>query len=328
MQHLWAIDCEMTNPATCSIEPIRDASRRIVRELGFMKESLAGVDLPPSAVHALLEIEATDGITAGALSDLLRLEKSSVSRLLRKLVDAGTVTEAAHGADGRTKPLSLTASGLTTVAAIHDYAHRQVAGALECLDPAQHRTVAEGLRLYADALSSVARDDAAAAAVIIEKGYRTGALARCTEMHARCYGKVAGFGRSFEALIASGVAEFSGRLDRPRNGFWLATRAGQIVGTVAIDGEDLGPRIAHLRWFIVDDDAQGSGTGTRLLEEAIGFCEHREFDAIHLWTFRGLDAARHLYESHGFVLQEERRGQQWGTAVLEQRFVRPLAQPR
>lgn len=35
-----------------------------------------------------------------------------------------------------------------------------------------------------------------------------------------------------------------------------------------------------------------------------------------------VDAARHLYESCGFVLVEERRGTQWGTEVMEQRYIR------
>ena len=38
----------------------------------------------------------------------------------------------------------------------------------------------------------------------------------------------------------------------------------------------------------------------------------------------GLDAARKLYEQHGFVLMEEYPGDQWGKQVLEQKFVRPL----
>ena len=54
--------------ASAQIELIHEASRRLVRELGFMRDSLAGVDLPPSSVHALLEIEACGGITAGALT--------------------------------------------------------------------------------------------------------------------------------------------------------------------------------------------------------------------------------------------------------------------
>jgi hypothetical protein len=41
---------------------------------------------------------------------------------------------------------------------------------------------------------------------------------------------------------------------------------------------------------------------------------------VYLWTFEGLDAARHLYEKSGFRLALQKRGAQWGAEVNEQRF--------
>lgn len=156
----------------------------------------------------------------------------------------------------------------------------------------------------------------------IEQGYWPGAIGRCAEMHAVYYARIAGFGRSFEAQVAAGMAEFTARLEKPRNALWLAVRGERIVGTVAIDGEDLGEGVAHLRWFIVADDQRGQGLGLRLLREALSFCDREDFTETRLWTFRGLDAARRLYEAHDFVLTEERLGRQWGESVQEQRFVR------
>lgn len=75
------------------INDIRSTSRRLVRELGFMGGDFAGTDLPPSAVHALIEIEACPRISARDLGKMLRLEKSSISRMLRKLVLSGDVLE-------------------------------------------------------------------------------------------------------------------------------------------------------------------------------------------------------------------------------------------
>ena len=308
------------------IEPIREASRRLVRKLGFMRDGLAGVSLPASAVHALLEIDAREGITAAELSGLLDLEKSSVSRMLRKLVEAGEIVEGAAGPDGRSKPLSLTTRGHATTAAIHAFARRQVAEALGRLEPDQQETATKGLRLYADALMAQSADREPRG-IVIKEGYRAGALGCCVGMHARYYAREAGFGASFEAIVAAGLAEFSARLDRPGNGLWLAMREHRIVGTVAVDGEDMGPGVAHLRWFIVDDGARGGGAGRKLLSAAVAFCEARGFEAIQLWTFQGLHAARHLYESEGFRLVEERPGRQWGREVLEQRFARRVARP-
>lgn len=299
------------------IDAIRAASRRLVRELGFMGGDFAGTDLPPSAVHALIEIEA-GGVTARDLAARLHLDKSSVSRMLRKLSEAGEITSTAGG-DGRVKLLALTGAGRRRVAAIHGFARAQVAGALGQLDPAQARVVREGLELYAAALAGAAP----APAVEIAQGYRTGLIARITQLHAGYYARAAGFGQAFESVVAGGLAEFCGRLDQPRNAIWAALRGTEIIGSIAIDGEDLGQGRAHLRWFILGEEARGLGTGRRLLSAALGFADAQGFAGTELWTFRGLDAARHLYESHGFVLAEERPGSQWGKQVPEQRFVRP-----
>ena len=157
----------------------------------------------------------------------------------------------------------------------------------------------------------------------ILRGYRPGVIGRCVELHAQTYSRLAGFGRFFEARVAAGLAEFADRLDRPGNGFWAACRGERIVGTIAIDGEDLGAGTAHLRWFIVAEEERGSGLGRRLLDEAIGFSDAQGLAGIRLWTFRGLDAARRLYEAAGFRLEEERPGRQWGEEVVEQCFHRP-----
>ncbi|MGF6875506.1 GNAT superfamily N-acetyltransferase [Paraburkholderia sp. MM5477-R1] len=103
-------------------------------------------------------------------------------------------------------------------------------------------------------------------------------------------------------------------------GLWLYVENGRTLASVVIDGDnDTG--VAHLRWFIVDDSLRGSGIGRQLLSHAMRFVDER-FDETYLWTFKGLDAARHLYESFGFRLSEESEGTQWGTRVVEQRFNR------
>ncbi len=302
------------------IEDIRALSRALVRDWGFMGGAFAGTDLSPSAVHALIEIEK-GGLTARDLGGRLRLEKSSVSRMLRKLVASGDVSEAPDATDGRIKVLSLTAEGRARVAAIHAFARRQVAGALECLGAGEERIVLDGLRLYSKALEGRASGDGVSVIEIVA-GYHPGLVARVTDMHMRYYTREHGLGRRFEALVAGGLADFCLRPDNPRNGIWTARRDGMIVGSVAVDGEDMGEDVAHLRWFIVADGLRGGGAGKRLRDAALAFVDGHGFAETHLATFAGLDAARHLYESRGFVLVEEKVGAQWGRELVEQRFIR------
>ena len=302
------------------IDDIRLQSRKLVRALGFMGGSFAGTDLPPSSVHTLIEVEAQPGLTAAALCDRLSLDKSSVSRLLRKLVLSGDIGEMPDAADARIKRLTLTEKGAHRVRAIHDFARGQVAGALHRLQPQHHRTVLDGLSLYAEALAP--KTGEAAAPVEILSGYRPGLIAGITRMHIDYYSRTSGFGRAFEAVVAGGLGDFCNRLDHPDNAVWTVMRGEQILGSIAIDGQDLGAGIAHLRWFILDDSLRGSGLGRRLMAQALAFVDARPFLRTDLWTFDGLSAARHLYEAHGFVLAEQRPGDQWGREVLEQKFTR------
>jgi GNAT superfamily N-acetyltransferase len=70
----------------------------------------------------------------------------------------------------------------------------------------------------------------------------------------------------------------------------------------------------------VAPESQNQGIGKTLMGEAIEFCRRTKFDRVYLWTFAGLDTARHLYEKFGFKFTEQHEGNQWGKRVTEQMF--------
>ncbi|UGS41064.1 hypothetical protein G163CM_17650 [Pseudocitrobacter corydidari] len=98
----------------------------------------------------------------------------------------------------------------------------------------------------------------------------------------------------------------------------------RIVGSVAIDGEELGNNDAHLRWFILDDGCRSSGLGRTLIAEAMAFCVEQRFSSVQLWIFNKLTGAIRLYESFGFKLSKEWEGDQWGNTITEQQFIRKI----
>ncbi len=155
----------------------------------------------------------------------------------------------------------------------------------------------------------------------IRKGYLPGAIGRIVELHAAYYHREFDFGLAFESRVARELAEFCERYDDARDGLWLAMNGGAIEGSIAIDGRHAAEDGAHLRWFICSDAVRGAGTGSALLSAAVSFCRSRRYERVHLWTFAGLDAARHLYEKCGFRLAHQQRGTQWGVEVDEQRFL-------
>jgi DNA-binding MarR family transcriptional regulator/GNAT superfamily N-acetyltransferase len=307
-----------------TILELREISRKLVRELGFMRSTLADSDLAPSAVHAIIEIGASPGIQARDLADILRLDKSNASRQIAKLESAGLVTRETSSDDGRSSDLYLTEAGQKLRRKIDRFATDQVSNALRRLVPADQQTLVKSLSLYANALaqdnSGNERRSIDATSGQIVEGYQPGCIGDVASLHARYYSQHSGFGVFFEKKVATELAEFAESLPAPNKALWLYVDNGRSLASLAIDGDEAAG-VAHLRWFIVDDSLRGSGIGRRMIAHAMAFVDEH-FDETYLWTFKGLEAARHLYESFGFKLTDEVNGSQWGTTVIEQRFSR------
>jgi GNAT superfamily N-acetyltransferase len=156
--------------------------------------------------------------------------------------------------------------------------------------------------------------------VEIHKGYVPGSIGRVVELHGKYYHTHWGFGAFFETKVAIDLSEFITRYDETRDGFWLGLESKRVEGAIAIDGIKVSDTGAHLRWFIVSDVFRGCGLGRKLIEAGLRFCREKGYKKVYLWTFDGLHAARHLYETMGFRLVEQHKGKQWGNEVTEQRF--------
>ncbi|MEM1150262.1 MAG: helix-turn-helix domain-containing GNAT family N-acetyltransferase [Pseudomonadota bacterium] len=304
------------------IDKMRVVSRDIVRELGFMQRGLAGTQLSPSAVHTILELGYGTVSNASDLGEMLHLEKSTVSRLVQKLLKDGLIEGESNPADRRSRQLGLTGDGRALFRTLEDFGRQQMQSAFERLAKGELTAVETGLTLFARALGGQEARACCSNAVEIREGYCSGVVGSVVGLHAAYYATNYGFGSVFERKVATEMAEFMGRIDNPLNTTFCAFLGDALLGSVSIDGEDLEEGASHLRWFIVSPESQGMGIGKLLLERATSFVDGAGFERTRLWTFKGLDAARHLYEKHGFELFCENSGMQWGTEVIEQEFVR------
>src|SRR5262245_53101797 len=94
------------------------------------------------------------------------------------------------------------------------------------------------------------------AEITLRTDLRPGDLGAIVQMHGVLYAREHGFDSSFEAYVAGPLAEFV-KAGSTRARLWLAERAGNIVGCVAIVQSS--PETAQLRWFLVDPSVRGAG---------------------------------------------------------------------
>jgi GNAT superfamily N-acetyltransferase len=136
-------------------------------------------------------------------------------------------------------------------------------------------------------------------------------------MHGKYYHEHHGFHPASEYYFIKYLADF---VHDPEGGrLWIAEVDSVTAGSVAAVRVD--NNTAQLRWFLIDEHYQGKGIGSRLMETALDFCRENGYTNIFLWTFKGLDTARHLYEKAGFTVAEEKLNNDWSSSqIIEQKY--------
>ena len=147
---------------------------------------------------------------------------------------------------------------------------------------------------------------------------RAGDIGEIVRLHGLLYAQEYGWDYHFEAYVARSLADFALKHDPQRERIWIVEQNRLLTGCIGI--VDGGEGQAQLRWFLLKRSARGHGAGKRLISSAIAFAQNAGYRSIYLWTVRGLDAAAHLYQTHGFTLTEEHDSAQWGITVREQRY--------
>jgi putative acetyltransferase len=284
----------MTQDTTILLQ-IRHSSRELIRELGFLQEHYDPAGVTHSQCHALLELEHHGLLTAGELAERLRLEKSTVSRLIEELLKKGWVELREDPSDKRRKPLALTATGVERVRAVHLSANQQVQEALEQLSELEQEQVQSGLQLYAKALMRSrlqkgflirpveAKDDAAVAGIIRKVMPEFGAS-----------------GPGF-ALHDPEVGEMSVAYAQPGYLYFVLEKDGKVVGgggIAPLSGGEEG--VCELRKMYFLQEARGTGMGQKLLATCLQAARAMGYRYCYLETLQHMYAARRLYERFGF----------------------------
>jgi len=278
--------------------PVRHASRELVRELGFLRAHDAASSISHSHCHALIEVEARAALGQGELPALLRLDKSTTSRIVKELEGRDWLRAQADQRDARVRLLALTPKGRGKLAAVHAHANARVERALATLAEDERRLVVDGMRLYARALERSRR--AARYAIRPIRASDRAAVAGLIRTVMPEFGaKGPGF-----AINDPEVDDMFAAYRAPRSGYFVVTRdADDVVGGggfAPLAGADQGT--AELRKMYFLPEVRGLGVGQALLERCLGGAARARFTTMYLETLANMTQARALYERNGFRL--------------------------
>jgi DNA-binding MarR family transcriptional regulator len=124
-----------------------------VRAFGLHQpdQTPCGQPVPVSEAHALAELDRDGPLTQLELAGRLRLEKSTVSRLVSQLIGRGWVQRGKREGDARLVWLDLTDTGRKAAAELATARAARFAHLLEAIPADQRQTVIDALTLLVEA---------------------------------------------------------------------------------------------------------------------------------------------------------------------------------
>jgi DNA-binding MarR family transcriptional regulator/GNAT superfamily N-acetyltransferase len=296
-----------------AVEAVRKFNRFYTRQIGILREGLLDTPFSLTQARILYEIAHQKGITSKPLGDHLHLDAGYVSRQIGRFEKAGLVERQASGTDARVQHLALTRKGRTAFATLDRRSAADVQAQLRRLTAdAQTKLVASMNAIY------MLLEAPPEPPTVRLRGHQPGDMGWVVSRHGAIYAQEYGWDATFEALVADIVAKFIRAYDPERERCWIATAAGERVGSVFLVQESR--RVAKLRLLLVEPAARGLGVGGRLVDECVDFAKAAGYQKVTLWTNDILHAARHLYQRAGFRLIQEDRHHSFGQDLVGQNW--------
>ena len=296
------------------VEAVRRFNRLFTRRIGVLREGLLHSSYSLTEARVLFELANRKELTASDLVRELGLDPGYLSRTLGRLERQRLVGKVRSETDGRRRLLSLTPEGEEAFNVLDSRSREEVSEMLGGLSEGEQRRLLEAMLT----IEGIFEKGLKFSEPFVLRPHEPGDMGWVVQRHGVLYAGEYGWDERFEALVARIVADFIDGFDPKKERCWIAEMGGERVGCVFVvkDSET----VAKLRLLLVEPGARGLSLGTRLVEECIRFARNRGYKTLTLWTNSVLDAARHIYEEHGFVLVEEEEHHSFGHDLVGQNW--------
>jgi putative acetyltransferase len=286
------------------IEQIRSASRDMIRQFGLLEKRYSSIGTV-SQCHALVEIDIQGVMNLGELSSALNLEKSTTSRLIAQMIQAGLCTMQADENDRRNKLLSLTKKGMEKVKIIHSETTTQLENALTIMNDEEQSVVARGLSLFVKFLKRSS----------LQSEYKIRRLKikdlpQLIHLTKKIWSEF-GFDKNhpdaplFESELRRTYEIYSAK----KSAYFILEHKNKIVG-----GAGYAPltgatgKICELKGMYLSNQTRGLGLGASLLQYVLNAAKKEGFKQCYLETMDYMHGANSLYQKTGFKRLKKPRG--------------------
>lgn len=300
----------MNSTTSGRIEEIRQFNRFYTNIIGLVNKTILDSPYSLAEGRVLLEIDSVSKCTASDLIGLLQIDPGYLSRILRRFKKEGLIETNKSETDRRSHIITITDKGRETYSQLSKTSSSQLINLLDHIPQGAQHLLVNHMNAIHNMLSGQADTS------VTIRNYQPGDFGYIAYRHSVLYAKEYELDQVFEKYVLQSLVNFLG--DPSGGEIWVAESCGTIVGFIGI--VKINQNTAQLRWFLIEPEFRGCGLGRKLVSKVIEFCKQKNYNHVFLWTFKGLDTARHLYEEVGFTLTEEKENNTWKNQLIEQRW--------
>ena len=305
--------------SVATVTEVRGFNRFYTRILGLLRPKLAGSAFGLTEARVLFELAHTGQLAVADLRLTLGLDAGYLSRILSRFVADGLVESEPSVTDARRRLVRLTPAGRAAFAEADSLQAGAIDRLVAPLDDEQRSQLVSAM----GRIRHVLDDDRVQRGDVALRAPAPGDLGWVVARHGARYAAEHGWGAGFEALVARVVADFGDRGDTAREAAWIAELDSERVGSIFCTASG-DPDTAQLRLLLVEPQARGSGVGTRLVDQCLGFARRAGYRRIMLWTTDLQTQARKIYQRAGFSLDRSEPEFKFGQQIVGEYWSRDL----
>lgn len=303
----------MDTPIKAHVEAVRRFSRFYTKQVGPLNEGLLESAYSLTEVRVLYELVREDARNASEVAAALGVDPGYLSRILKRLKKRGVVSTERSKDDRRRILLAATPAGRRLFKALDKISSRQIQAMLAGLSPADQAQAVDAMRSIETLFGPPPPNESSPLRL---RPPGPGDMGWVVQRHGELYTELRGWDATFEALVADIASKFVRNFDPAKERGWIAEIDGARLGSIFLTRHS--KTVGQLRMLIVEPAARGRGIGARLVGECVSHARHVGYKKMGLYTSKGLDSARRLYEAEGFQLVKEETEQVWGKTHMAQ----------
>ena len=294
------------------ITEIRGFNRFYTNILGLLDQHIldSGYSLTESRV--IFEISKTECCTANQLCSVLDIERSYMSRIIRRFENEGLITRNTSSQDSRNMEIHLTEKGNEIFYDLNNRSNEQIEKFISKFNEKEWEDLIHSMRTVKKYFSIATKN-------IDIRPFKAEDVEYVIDRQLSLYESERQFTtETWKKYLTQGVLDLVDKFDENKDCMYILECDGNAAGCVAIThvSED----VAQLRYFFLEPEVRGMGAGTALLNKALDFCREKKYTHVFLWTVSAQETARTLYKKAGFEITETSENNTWGTPVLEEKW--------